>query len=104
MRRQLLRLQEFAGEDYISIQVMPFSAGAHPGLNVRFVYLEFPDSNDEDVLYLEEPEQIIREDPDETGRYLERFFNLQGIAAPPEETAVLLDKAIREMEDAAGGA
>jgi transcriptional regulator with XRE-family HTH domain len=103
MRRQLIRLQEYAGEPYVSVQVMPFSVGAHPGLNVRFVYLEFPDPNDEDVLYLEEPEQIIRENPEETGKYLDRFFKLQDIAMPAAETVAFLDKAIREMEEAAGG-
>jgi transcriptional regulator with XRE-family HTH domain len=51
MRRQLKRLKELATRDYITIEVVPFSAGAHPGMKGPFVIMEFPEY-DEDVLYL----------------------------------------------------
>jgi transcriptional regulator with XRE-family HTH domain len=98
MRRQLERLGDHAAEPHITLQVMPLTAGAHPGLTSRFVYIEFADPHDEDVLYLEEPDQIVREDPEQTGRYLDRFFGLQEMAAPPERTGELLARAIAEME------
>jgi hypothetical protein len=101
MRRQLVRLKEYAGEAHITLQVMPFAEGAHPGLNSRFAYLEFADPHDDDVLFLEEPDQIVRDDAEQTGKYLERFFELQTIAASPEQTVALLDKAIAEMGEAA---
>jgi hypothetical protein len=102
MRRQLVRLQEYAGEAHITLQVMPFAVGAHPGLNSRFSYLEFADPHgDDDVLYLEEPDQIVRDDPDQTAKYLGRFFEMQTIAASPEQTVALLNEAIADMGETA---
>jgi transcriptional regulator with XRE-family HTH domain len=102
MRRQLVALQGFAGEPHVTLQILPFAVGAHPGLTARFVLVEFVDPNDDDVLYLEEPDAITRDDPKETGRYLERFFQLQEIAEPPERSVELLEDAIRGMEPKVG--
>ncbi len=52
MRRQLRKLVETARQPNITIEVVPFSAGVHPGMKGPFTVLEFP-GDDEDVLYLE---------------------------------------------------
>ena len=101
MRRQLVALQEYATQPHVTVQILPLAVGAHPGLTARFVLLEFTDPADEDVLFLEEPDGVIRDDPNETGVYLDRFFKLAEIASPPEHTAVFLDKVIAEMDEAA---
>jgi hypothetical protein len=101
MKRQLLALQEYARQPHITIQILPFAAGAHPGLSARFVLLEFEDANDDDVVFLEEPNTELRDDPEETGFYLERFFKLAEIALPPEDTVAFLDRVMAEA-DAAG--
>ena len=44
MRRQLDRLTELAARPGITIEVVPFSAGAYPAQNGAFVIQEFPDS------------------------------------------------------------
>ena len=98
MRRQLLALQEYARQPHITIQIVPFSAGAHDGLNNRFVLLEFEDASEDDVLFLEEPDNELRDDPEETGFYLERFFRLAEIALRPEDTVAFLDKVMAQIE------
>jgi transcriptional regulator with XRE-family HTH domain len=98
MKRQLLTLQEYARQPYITIQIVPFAAGAHEGLNYRFVLLEFDDANEDDMLFLEEPAVGLRDDPEETGFYLERFFRLSEIALPPEDTIAFLDRVMAQAE------
>src|ERR1700722_16280682 len=55
MRGQLTRLTEAASMPRITVEVVPFSAGPHPGLNGPFVIHEFPGTADGDVLYQERP-------------------------------------------------
>jgi transcriptional regulator with XRE-family HTH domain len=92
MRRQLLRLIELGRRPRVTIEVVPFSAGAHPGLNGPFVVLEFPDPEDDDVLYLENTggELIRREESDQVLPYLETFEQLRGISLGPEGSAEYL--------------
>lgn len=52
MRRQLRNLIEIARQPNITIEIVPFSAGVHPGMKGPFTVLEFP-GDDEDILYLE---------------------------------------------------
>jgi transcriptional regulator with XRE-family HTH domain len=53
MRAQLNKLQQLAERPNITIEVVPFSAGAHPGMKGSFVILELPDAYENDVLFLE---------------------------------------------------
>lgn len=84
MRAQIAWLQELSDRANISMQLMPFSHGAHPGMGSAFTILEFKDSELDDLVYLEEADRdsIVREDRDEVDRYSARFATLQGIAAP----------------------
>lgn len=43
MRGQLAWLREAAAAPNITLQAIPFDAGAHPGMDGSFVVLEFPD-------------------------------------------------------------
>jgi hypothetical protein len=94
MQQQLLRLREYAGMKHITMQILPFSVGAHPGLSARFVHLQFAQSNDDDVLYLEDPDHVVRDDPEQTERFLTRFSKLQAIADVPAETESFLERAV----------
>jgi transcriptional regulator with XRE-family HTH domain len=53
MRRQLQRLLADARRPNITIQVLPFSAGAHRSLAGSFVVLAFADTDDSDLVYIE---------------------------------------------------
>ncbi|WP_405582624.1 helix-turn-helix domain-containing protein [Streptomyces sp. NBC_01190] len=53
MREQLLHLVDLSQLPHVTVQVLPFEAGAHPGLSGQFAVLEFTDTTDATVVYLE---------------------------------------------------
>jgi transcriptional regulator with XRE-family HTH domain len=53
MTGQLERLVELASRANITIQVLPFEAGEHPGMDSSFTIIRFRDPIDPDVVYLE---------------------------------------------------
>ncbi|MFF5534106.1 helix-turn-helix domain-containing protein [Streptomyces cinerochromogenes] len=53
MREQLEHLIEMSQLPHVTVQVLPFDVGAHPGLNGQYAILEFADAADSSVVYLE---------------------------------------------------
>lgn len=53
MRAQLKRLLADAQRPNITVQVLPFRSGAHPSAAGSFTVLTFPDSDDNDLVYIE---------------------------------------------------
>ncbi|MFF4789106.1 helix-turn-helix domain-containing protein [Streptomyces sp. NPDC001276] len=53
MREQLEHLVEQSRLPHVTVQVIPFDMGAHPGLNGQYAILEFPDTADSSVVYIE---------------------------------------------------
>ncbi|MFE9097242.1 helix-turn-helix domain-containing protein [Streptomyces sp. NPDC007264] len=53
MREQLEHLTEMSQLPHVTVQVLPFEVGAHPGLNGQYAILEFADAADSSVVYLE---------------------------------------------------
>jgi transcriptional regulator with XRE-family HTH domain len=107
MQGQLQRLLTLAELPQVSVQIVPFAAGAYEGLQGPFALLEFaeevePESEDDEdsesdnfVLHLESRDSSsFRDHPELMGEYLERFFELEKRAATPEETLDLLKEAI----------
>jgi transcriptional regulator with XRE-family HTH domain len=101
MRRQLERLKQWSAEPHVSLQVYPFSAGAYPGMDGGpFTLLEFANPNDDDLLYLEYASGAItiRDEPELTRPYTERFLELEDNALTAGDTVVLIDEIIGELE------
>lgn len=82
MRAQMLRLAELADHPRIKLQILPFSIGAHRGLLGPFTHFEFAEEGMPDSLYLENPraETYASNDPEETGRFLQAFWELEDVA------------------------
>jgi transcriptional regulator with XRE-family HTH domain len=99
MRRQIRRLIETADRPNVTIEVVPFSAGVHPGIKGSFVVLEFPDAGDDDVLYLESPrgDLISRDVPEEVLAYREVFEQLRKVSLGPQDSITYLGKVADEM-------
>jgi transcriptional regulator with XRE-family HTH domain len=95
MSRQLEHLIELNTRDNLTIQILPFSIGAHSGMTTSFVYLEFPPEQD-DVLYLENDlgDRFFREDPGITSRFLQIFWDLEAVASRPHELEKIIEKVI----------
>lgn len=69
MGRQLDRLREIGEWDEVEIRVLPWSAGAHAAIYGSYTIFQFADSQDPDVIYLENyfGGRYIEEGKDVTG-------------------------------------
>ncbi len=102
MRHQLQRLKESAAEPHLTIQIMPFAHGAHPGMAGSFALLEFTDPNLADLLHLEGINSTtIRDDTDQIAHYLDRFAQLEGLALSEDESVDFLNVLIEEIPSSA---
>jgi hypothetical protein len=91
MRVQLERLREAAARPNVTIQVIPFDAGSHPGMDGAFVVLEFPDPADQSIVYTESAAGgLFLEEEVELRRYMLIFEHLRAAALRPDETVSLL--------------
>jgi hypothetical protein len=100
MEAQLNHISELTCRPNINVQVIPFPAGAHPGMLGPLICLEFEDADDDDIVYLEGPhdaDAVIRDDPEVTADYLQLFLDLERIACPPHELNAYLSRAIDHL-------
>ena len=105
MLRQLERLRMYADEPHVTLQVLPFAAGAHPGMAGSFALLEFADATLDDLVHLESVDQVtIKDDSEQLARYLDRYQKLEELALSPEESGRFLDDYISRQRAAAGPA
>ncbi|WP_406347102.1 Scr1 family TA system antitoxin-like transcriptional regulator [Streptomyces sp. NBC_00648] len=82
----------------VTLQVLPNTAGAHPGLNGPFTILGFADDDDPDVVLTENlTSSLYFEDKRELRRYQWAFNQLTAIAASPRASVTLLKKAAKEL-------
>ncbi len=96
--RQLKHLVELADLPNVTIQVVPFAAGFHPGMKGPFKIIEFDDTPDENVIFLEGPrEDFISDDPEEAKSYLETFRRITHLALKPADSVGFLRDAAGEM-------
>lgn len=99
MRRQIQRLLDESDKPTVTIEIVPFSAGAHPGMQGPFMLFEFPDAADDDALYLEGPGESRwnRDDPEEILSFRERFEALRGLSLGPQGSRDLLGRLLDEL-------
>ncbi|MFI0422329.1 helix-turn-helix domain-containing protein [Spongiactinospora sp. 9N601] len=98
MRAQLARLMELAHLRNLTLQVLPFSIGAHPAMVSGFHILTF-EPEDSDVVYIEYPTgSIYLERPTEVERYTLIFERLRVEALPTEATRDLIEQVARELD------
>ena len=87
MRAQLARLLEVDELPSVTIQVLPFTRGAHPGLGGAFTIIGFPDPTDLDVVYVDSPAgNIFLEKDKDVRRHTTWFDHLRAAALPPDES------------------
>ncbi|HYZ53467.1 MAG TPA: helix-turn-helix transcriptional regulator [Streptosporangiaceae bacterium] len=98
MRAQLTRLTEASKMPNVTIQVLPFSSGAHAGLRGSFSILEFPERADPDVAYVDSLAGIIYLEKDrEVRSCAEAFDRLRATALSPGASAELIADAARDL-------
>src|SRR5262245_38849500 len=98
MRAQLQHIAEMADLAHVTVQVLPFRAGAHPAMDGSFIILGFPEPADPDVVYVEsQAGSLYLERPPEVERYAAMFNHLMAKALDPDESQALIARAAAEM-------
>jgi transcriptional regulator with XRE-family HTH domain len=91
MNRQLRHLVDVTELSNVTIQLVPFAAGLHPGMKGPFEVVQFEDSPDESVVFVEEPRgDFISDNPREAQGYLDNFERIAEKALRPSDSVDLL--------------
>ena len=97
MREQLLHLIEQAQLPNVTLQVIPYTAGQHAGMDGAFDILSFEEPGDPDVVHLENAtSQLYLERPDEVRRYSMIFDHLRAVALAPDDSSAFLTELAKE--------
>jgi hypothetical protein len=98
MQAQLAKLSELSGAPNVIIQILPFSAGAHPAMDSAFSVVTFDPPTAGDVVYFEYPSgALYLEAPDDVARYRLMFDHLRAMALSPEDSRRLLARSAEDL-------
>jgi transcriptional regulator with XRE-family HTH domain len=98
MRRQLNHLVAEADRPGMTMQVLPFSCGAHAAHGGPFSILAFPDRSDSEVAYVESVAGYIYLEKDRDVRArADAFDRLRAAALSPGASADLIAQAARDL-------
>lgn|SRR5579862_727795 len=96
MREQLSKILEVAAIPHVTMQVVPFDAGAHPGMDNTFTLLEFNTPAQPPIAYVENlAGTFYLERESEIMRYREVLEHLRACALSPANSA----KCVREVKE-----
>ncbi|MFI9629319.1 helix-turn-helix domain-containing protein [Streptomyces sp. NPDC052042] len=98
MAEQLRHLQAAAAAPHIDVSVIPFSAGAHPGMLGAFSVMTFPDHPG--IAYLDGPagDLFLEAEPDRV-RYTSIFESLLSIALDHDESRALIESSLQLISE-----
>ena len=101
MPEQLRHIADRAERDeLVTVQVIPFRAGAHSGMYGQFTLLEFDEDLPSRVYIDAGPEMIVKSGDDwgvEISEYTEIFKALHGVALPARESIDFIRRAASDM-------
>ena len=100
MAAQLAHIGQMAAQPNVTVQVLPFTAGAHPAMLGSFTLMQFPDPADKDVVYLEaETGALYLEKPQDVRRYSLMIDYLRAQALGPAESRALIAQLAQQPPD-----
>jgi transcriptional regulator with XRE-family HTH domain len=95
---QLQHLIEMTQHPAVTLQVLPFGAGAHVAMGGPFTILRFAEPDLPDVVYIEQlTSALYMQKPSEVDSYLEVMEQLCLQAEPAANTAGLLSKILADL-------
>ncbi|MFI9393660.1 helix-turn-helix domain-containing protein [Streptomyces bauhiniae] len=98
MREQLEHLIELSNLPHVTVQVLPFEVGAHPGLNGQYAILEFADAADSSVVYLEGvTSDLYLEKAPDVQKYAVMYEHLRAQALPVEQSQRFIQDAAKRF-------
>jgi transcriptional regulator with XRE-family HTH domain len=95
MHQQVKSLIEIASLPNVTLQLLPFSGGAHAGLDGPFFVVRFLEPTDRDMIYFEHTDwEHYVDDPKAITLYLTLFEHLRAAALKPDDSIKrLIDRA-----------
>jgi transcriptional regulator with XRE-family HTH domain len=97
LRGQLKRLHQATELPNVTVQILPFSAGAHPGMVGSFTVIKFPAPDDPDVVYVEGVTGDIFAESEDARWYNVVFDHLLANALSPSESRGRIERAVEEL-------
>lgn len=98
MRQQLAHVAELGKLPHVTVQVVPFEAEAHAGMDGAFTILGYPEPTDRDVVYLENAiSGLYPEKPEEIRHYTMLFDHLRAAALKPDKSLALIRRLSKEL-------
>ena len=98
MREQLEHLIAVSRPNRTVVQVLTFTAGAHPGMDGSFEILRFPEPADPDAVYVQYRRgSIYLEETTDVTAYADLFDHLRARALGPDESRTLIERIAREL-------
>ncbi|MBM7441493.1 helix-turn-helix transcriptional regulator [Streptomyces sp. HB132] len=92
MIEQLEHLVEQSQLPHVTVQVLPFDMGAHPGINGQYAILEFPDAADSSVVYIEGvTSDLYLEKANDVQRYSVMYEHLRAQALNVDQTRQFIE-------------
>ncbi|MEU5315894.1 helix-turn-helix transcriptional regulator [Streptomyces sp. NPDC021056] len=96
MTRQLERMLEMQKLTNVTVQVLPFNAGAYPTTG-SFTVLSFPEQEDSDLVYREGlSDSVYLEEHKDVALYTKAFDHLRALALSPQRSAMLITRLLEE--------
>ncbi|MEV6768185.1 helix-turn-helix transcriptional regulator [Nocardia sp. NPDC051030] len=98
MREQFSRLLDDTNKRNVILQILPFDAGAHPGMLGSFTLLDFPDPADPELVYVEgiASDELIEGHP-EVRRYGVMFDQLRAMALSPRDSISMMAQTMSDL-------
>ncbi|MEV5705175.1 helix-turn-helix transcriptional regulator [Actinoallomurus sp. NPDC052274] len=93
MRAQLQHLIKMAAQPNVTLQVIPFSVGPHPGTGGRFTIISFPEEGS-DAVYIETIAGELLIESEGVGSYRRAFRRLNAEALSSEDTIALIGRMV----------
>jgi transcriptional regulator with XRE-family HTH domain len=102
MAAQIARLSKVSKQPNVTMQVIPYTAGAHPAMDSTFNILQFAEGVPS-VVYVEGlVGWIYVERPQDIDRYQQVFEHLRTVALTPQESSELLARISEEHNNPCG--
>ncbi|WP_415950081.1 helix-turn-helix domain-containing protein [Streptomyces sp. KLOTTS4A1] len=97
MIEQLEHLVDLSKLPHVTVQVIPFDMGAHPGVNGQYAILEFPDAADSSVVYIEGvTSDLYLEKANDVHKYTMMYEHLRAQALNADQTRQFITGIAKE--------
>ncbi|MDN3023250.1 helix-turn-helix transcriptional regulator [Streptomyces sp. S.PB5] len=97
MIEQLEHLVEMSQLPHVTVQLIPFTMGAHPGVSGQYAILEFPDAADSSVVYIEGvTSDLYLEKAQDVQKYSVMYEHLRAQALNADQSRDFISKVAKE--------